>query len=102
MGPLISAAQRDKVENLIRAGLDEGAQIAYGGGRPTHLAKGFFIDPTVFVNVDNSMSIAQREFFGPVTVIIPFRTDDEAVQLAESGRVTPRGPSTLASKSAQA
>jgi len=82
MGPLISAAQRDKVENLIRAGLDEGAQIAYGGGRPTHLAKGFFIDPTVFVNVDNSMSIAQREFFGPVTVIIPFRTDDEAVQLA--------------------
>ncbi|WP_256788910.1 aldehyde dehydrogenase family protein [Frankia sp. AvcI1] len=82
MGPLISAAQRDKVETLIRAGLDEGAQLAYGGGRPTHLPKGFFVEPTVFVGVENSMTIAQREFFGPVTVVIPFRDDDEAVRLA--------------------
>ncbi|KQC34832.1 aldehyde dehydrogenase family protein [Frankia sp. ACN1ag] len=82
MGPLISAAQRDKVETLIRAGLDEGAQLAYGGGRPAHLPKGFFVEPTVFVGVENSMTIAQREFFGPVTVVIPFRDDDEAVRLA--------------------
>ncbi|WP_220386506.1 aldehyde dehydrogenase family protein [Frankia sp. ArI3] len=82
MGPLISAAQRDKVETLIRAGLDEGAQLAYGGGRPAHLTKGFFVEPTVFVGVENSMTIAQREFFGPVTVVIPFRDDDEAVRLA--------------------
>jgi acyl-CoA reductase-like NAD-dependent aldehyde dehydrogenase len=82
MGPLISAAQRDKVESLIRQGQDEGAQIAYGGGRPTHLDKGFFVEPTLFTNVDNTMSIAQKEFFGPVGVIIPFRDEAEAVKLA--------------------
>ena len=82
MGPLIRAAQRDKVEGLIAAGLDEGAHLAFGGGRPPHLAKGFFVEPTLFVDVDNSMSIAQREFFGPVSVIIPFHEDDEAVRLA--------------------
>ena len=82
MGPLISAAQRDRVEQLIQAGLAEGAQLARGGGRPAHLAKGFFVEPTVFVGVDNSMTIAQREFFGPVTVVIPFGDDAEAVRLA--------------------
>lgn len=82
MGPLISAAQRDKVETLIRAGIDEGAQVVHGGGRPAHMSRGFFVEPTVFTGVDNSMTIAQREFFGPVTVVIPFRTDDEAVRLA--------------------
>ena len=82
MGPLISAAQREKVENLIRTGAEEGAQIAFGGGRPAHLPKGFFIEPTLFVDVANSMTIAQREFFGPVSVVIPFRDDDEAIQLA--------------------
>jgi acyl-CoA reductase-like NAD-dependent aldehyde dehydrogenase len=82
MGPLISAAQRDKVEALIRLGQDEGAQIAYGGGRPTHLDKGFFVEPTLFTGVDNSMQIAQKEFFGPVGVIIPFATEEEAITLA--------------------
>ncbi|MCM3921087.1 aldehyde dehydrogenase family protein [Frankia sp. AiPs1] len=82
MGPLISAAQRRRVEDLIRVGVDEGAQIVHGGGRPAHLDKGFFLEPTVFVDVDNTMAIAQREFFGPVNVVIPFRTDDEAVRLA--------------------
>lgn len=84
MGPLISAAQRDKVESLIRTGIEEGAQLVYGGGRPAHLDKGFFVEPTVFVDVDNSMTIAQREFFGPVTVIIPFKDDDEAVRIANA------------------
>jgi acyl-CoA reductase-like NAD-dependent aldehyde dehydrogenase len=82
MGPLISAAQRAKVEELIQAGRDEGAQIAYGGGRPPGLDKGFYIEPTLFVDVDNSMTIAQREFFGPVGVVIPFRDEEEAVRLA--------------------
>jgi acyl-CoA reductase-like NAD-dependent aldehyde dehydrogenase len=82
MGPLISAAQRQRVEDLIRVGVDEGAQIVHGGGRPQHLSKGFFIEPTVFVDVDNTMAIAQREFFGPVNVIIPFRTDEDAIRLA--------------------
>lgn len=82
MGPLISAAQRDKVEKLIRKGQQEGAQIAYGGGRPVGLDKGFFVEPTLFVDVDNSMTIAQEEFFGPVGVIITFKDDDEAVRIA--------------------
>lgn len=82
MGPLISAAQRDKVEALIAIGKDEGAQIAYGGGRPAGLEKGFFVEPTLFVDVDNSMTIAQQEFFGPVGCVIGFKDDDEAVRLA--------------------
>jgi aldehyde dehydrogenase (NAD+) len=82
MGPLISAAQREKVEGLIRVGQQEGAQIAYGGGRPVGLDKGFFVEPTLFVDVDNSMTIAQKEFFGPVGVVIGFDTDEEAIRLA--------------------
>jgi len=82
MGPLISPAQRDRVEKLIRAGEEEGAQIATGGGRPAGLDRGYFVEPTLFVDVDTSMSIAQTEFFGPVGVVIPFRTDEEAVRIA--------------------
>lgn len=82
LGPLISEAQRAKVEALIRAGQDEGARIAYGGGRPAGLDKGYFVEPTLFTNVDNSMKIAQTEFFGPVGVVIPFADDAEAVRLA--------------------
>jgi acyl-CoA reductase-like NAD-dependent aldehyde dehydrogenase len=82
MGPLIRETQRQKVESLIRTGLDEGAQIAYGGGRPAGLDTGFFIEPTVFVNVDNSSTIAQTEFFGPVGIFTPFRTEEQALALA--------------------
>jgi acyl-CoA reductase-like NAD-dependent aldehyde dehydrogenase len=82
MGPLISAAQRAKVEALIQAGRDEGAQIAYGGGRPAGLDRGFFVEPTLFVDVDNSMTIARKEFFGPVGVVIPFSGEAEAIRLA--------------------
>jgi len=71
-----------KVEGLIRAGQQEGAQIAYGGGRPAGLDKGFFVEPTLFVDVDNEMTIARKEFFGPVGVVIGFDDDDEAVRLA--------------------
>jgi acyl-CoA reductase-like NAD-dependent aldehyde dehydrogenase len=88
MGPLISAAQRAKVEALIDAGRNEGAQIAYGGGRPVGLDKGFFVEPTLFTGVDNSMTIAQTEFFGPVGVVIPFKDDAEAVRIAND---TPYG-----------
>lgn len=82
MGPLINAGQRQKVEQLIADGVDEGAILAAGGARPNHLTRGFFLEPTIFTDVDNSMSIAQREFFGPVTVVIPFKSDDDAVRLA--------------------
>jgi acyl-CoA reductase-like NAD-dependent aldehyde dehydrogenase len=82
MGPLISAAQREKVESLIAAGRDEGAQVAHGGGRPSHLDRGFFVEPTLFVDVDNAMTIARKEFFGPVGVVIAFDDTDEAIRLA--------------------
>jgi acyl-CoA reductase-like NAD-dependent aldehyde dehydrogenase len=82
MGPLISEAQRDKVEKLIRVGEKEGARLVCGGGRPVGLDRGYFVEPTLFAAVDNDMTIARTEFFGPVGVVIPFRTDEEAVRLA--------------------
>lgn len=86
MGPLIRDVQRRRVEELIATGVQEGAQIAYGGGRPAHLDRGYFLEPTLFVGVDNGMRIAQEEFFGPVGVVIPFRDDDEAVRIANDSR----------------
>jgi acyl-CoA reductase-like NAD-dependent aldehyde dehydrogenase len=82
MGPLISEAQRAKVEKLIRVGEEEGARLVSGGGRPAGLGKGYFVEPTLFTGVDNSMTIARTEFFGPVGVVIPFRSDEEAVRIA--------------------
>lgn len=82
MGPLISAEQRERVEAMIRQGQAEGAMLAHGGGRPAGQAQGFYLEPTLFTGVDNAMSIARREFFGPVNTIIPFTGDDEAVRIA--------------------
>jgi acyl-CoA reductase-like NAD-dependent aldehyde dehydrogenase len=99
MGPLVSAAQRAKVEGMIQAGIDEGAKVAFGGGRPGGLDKGYFVEPTLLVNVDNSMSVAQKEFFGPVNVVIPFSDDAEAICIANdsdfglSGGVWAKNPS---------
>ncbi|CAJ1587068.1 aldehyde dehydrogenase family protein [[Mycobacterium] wendilense] len=86
MGPLIRDVQRQRVEALIAAGVEEGAQIAFGGKRPAHLDRGYFLEPTLFVGVDNGMRIAQEEFFGPVGVVIPFRDDAEAVRIANDSR----------------
>lgn len=82
MGPLISGAQRAKVESLIAAGVSEGAELVYGGGRPAGLDRGYFVEPTLFAGVDNAMRIAQEEFFGPVGVVIPFKDDADAVRIA--------------------
>ena len=82
MGPLISAAQRDKVEKLIRAGEEEGARLVCGGRRPAGLDRGYFIEPTLFTGVGNHMTVARTEFFGPVGVVIPFGSDEEAVRIA--------------------
>jgi aldehyde dehydrogenase (NAD+) len=82
MGPLISAKQRDRVLGYIEAGVAEGATLAYGGGRPAELPKGWYVEPTLFVDVDNGMRIAQEEIFGPVLVVIPFEDDDDAVRIA--------------------
>ena len=86
MGPLIRDVQRRRVEELIASGVEQGAQIAFGGKRPAHLDRGFFLEPTLFVGVDNRMRIAQEEFFGPVGVVIPFRDDDDAVRIANDSR----------------
>jgi aldehyde dehydrogenase (NAD+) len=82
MGPLISAKQRDRVLGYIEQGVAEGATLALGGGRPADYPKGFYVEPTLFVDVDNSMTIAQEEIFGPVLAVIPFEDDDDAVRIA--------------------
>jgi len=82
MGPLVSAVQRETVETYIKSGIDEGAELLLGGKRPTHLNKGFYIEPTIFVDVKNNMKIAQEEIFGPVLAVIKFKTTDEAVKIA--------------------
>ncbi|MCK9902081.1 aldehyde dehydrogenase [Parafrankia colletiae] len=82
MGPQISARQRERVLGHIARGVEQGATLALGGGRPAHLPKGWFVEPTLFVDVDNSMTIAQEEIFGPVLVVIPFEDDDDAVRIA--------------------
>ncbi|OBF12067.1 aldehyde dehydrogenase [Mycobacterium sp. ACS4331] len=86
MGPLIREVQRQRVEALIASGVEEGAQIAFGGKRPAHLERGFFLEPTLFVGVDNGMRIAQEEFFGPVGVVIPFKDDADAIRIANDSR----------------
>ncbi len=82
MGPLVSAAQRDRVERFIKSGIDEGATLACGGKRPAHLAKGFFMEPTLFTNARNDMTIAREEIFGPVVTAIPFDDEAHAIALA--------------------
>ncbi|MCQ6563395.1 aldehyde dehydrogenase family protein [Paenibacillus mendelii] len=82
IGPLISEKERSRIEGMIRSGEEEGATIAFGGKRPTDLIDGYYLEPTLFVNVNNSMSIAQKEFFGPVGVIIPFKDEEDAIRIA--------------------
>jgi aldehyde dehydrogenase (NAD+) len=82
MGPQISAKQRTRVLGYIEQGIAEGATLALGGKRPEQFEKGFFVEPTLFTDVDNSMTIAQEEIFGPVLVCIPFDDDDDAVRIA--------------------
>jgi aldehyde dehydrogenase (NAD+) len=82
MGPLISEKQRDRVLGYIAKGREEGAQLVVGGGRPAHLPTGWFVEPTLFVDVDNSMTIAQEEIFGPVLCVIPYDDDEDAIRIA--------------------
>jgi len=86
MGPLIRESQRARVERYVEQGRAAGAEVVAGGRRPQALAKGFFFEPTIFTGVANSMSIAQDEIFGPVGVVIPFESDDEAVAIANDSR----------------
>ena len=81
-GSPATSRQRDRVEGYIAKGIAEGATLAGGGHRPAHLDRGFFIEPTVFANVDNSSTIAQEEIFGPVTSVIPADSEEQAIEIA--------------------
>ncbi|RAI57987.1 aldehyde dehydrogenase family protein [Roseicella frigidaeris] len=83
IGPVVSAVQFEKIQRLIQAGIEEGAELVTGGpGRPEHLNRGYFVRPTVFANVRNDMTIAREEIFGPVLSILPYRDEAEAIRLA--------------------
>jgi len=83
VGPLVAERQQERVEKYIAVGQEEGAKVAVGGnGRPSGLDKGWYVKPTVFSGVDNSMRIAREEIFGPVLAVIPYDTPDDAVRIA--------------------
>jgi len=83
IGPVVSQIQFDKIQGLIEAGIKEGAQLVAGGpGRPAELNAGYYVRPTVFGNVNNEMTIAREEIFGPVLSILPYETEEEAVAIA--------------------
>src|SRR5277367_3190716 len=89
VGPLVSKIQFDRVEGYIAKGIAEGAKVVIGGsGRPAGLAKGYFVKPTIFSNVRNDMTIAREEIFGPVLCILPYESEEQAVQIAND---TPYG-----------
>ncbi|MBK6702859.1 MAG: aldehyde dehydrogenase family protein [Caulobacteraceae bacterium] len=89
IGPLANANQFQKVQGLIQKGIDEGARLAAGGvGRPEGFNRGYYVKPTVFADVNNNMTIAREEIFGPVLVVIPYETEEEAVRIAND---TPYG-----------
>ncbi len=88
IGPLISDRQRDRVENYLLIGHTEGARAVVGGGRPANLDRGYYVEPTLFDNVDNSMTIAREEIFGPVAAVIGYDDDADAVEIAND---TPYG-----------
>jgi len=87
-GPLIAERQRARVEGFIAQGREQGARVTIGGGRPAapELAKGWYVEPTVFADVDNGMTIAQEEIFGPVLAVIPYDDEGDAVRIANASR----------------
>ncbi len=89
IGPVISETQYNKIQNLIKKGIDEGAKLVAGGiGKPNGLDKGYYVKPTVFADVNNNMEIAKTEIFGPVLSVMPFETEEEAISIAND---TPYG-----------
>jgi len=89
MGPVVSELQYNKIQGLIQAGIDEGATLVSGGvGRPEGIDKGYFVQPTVFANTHNEMTIVREEIFGPVLTILPYQSEEEAITIAND---TPYG-----------
>jgi aldehyde dehydrogenase (NAD+) len=99
IGPMVSQKQYERVQSYIRKGIEEGAEVLVGGeGRPRGLEAGYFVKPTVFVNVKNDMTIAREEIFGPVLSVITYDTEEDAIRIARdpsrrrSWRWTPLPP----------
>src|ERR1700732_4899324 len=87
VGPMVSQKQYERVESFIRKGIEEGAEVLVGGeGHPKGLEAGYFVKPTVFVNVKNGMTIAQEEIFGPVLSVITYESEDEAIRIANDSK----------------
>src|SRR6476660_3479903 len=87
IGPMVSQKQYDHVQSYIRKGIEEGAEVLVGGeGHPTGFEAGYFMKPTVFVNVKNNMTIARAEIFGPVLCVIPYDSEDEAIRIANDSQ----------------
>jgi acyl-CoA reductase-like NAD-dependent aldehyde dehydrogenase len=82
IGPLVAERQRTRVMGYLDSGRSEGARVVVGGGRPKDLSKGWFVEPTIFADVNNGMKIAREEIFGPVVSVIPYDGEDEAVKIA--------------------
>jgi aldehyde dehydrogenase (NAD+) len=86
MGPLVNARQRERVLGYIEKGKQEGARLVVGGKRPAHLPKGYFVEPTLFVDVDPNSTIAQEEIFGPVLSVLKYEDEDDAVRIANNSK----------------
>ena len=102
MGPVVSEVQYNRIQSLIEKGIEEGATLAAGGlGRPEHLNRGYYVRPTVFGNVNNDMTIAREEIFGPVLSILPYEDEDDAVSIANdtvyglSGYISGSNPQSI-------
>jgi aldehyde dehydrogenase (NAD+) len=96
-GPLISAKQRDRVLGYIEKGKGEGGRVVVGGGVPSHLPKGYFVEPTLFADVDPDATIAQEEIFGPVLCVLRYDDEDDAVRIANNSMYGLSGAVTSAS-----
>src|SRR5207237_6230348 len=87
VGPMVSQKQYEQVQSNIRKGIEEGAEVLVGGeGHPEGFEVGYFVKPTVFVNVKNDMTIAQEGIFGPVLSVIAYDSDDEAIRIANDSK----------------
>jgi aldehyde dehydrogenase (NAD+) len=82
MGPLVSKAQWERVHGYVQSGVEQGATLACGGGRPAGMERGYFMEPTIFTNVTNDMRICQEEIFGPVVTVQRFSSEAEAIAIA--------------------
>ena len=84
MGPVVSRKQQERVLSYIEKGREEGARVVLGGGRPAHLEKGFFVEPTLLADVDPDATVAQEEIFGPVLCAIPYKDEEDAIRIANN------------------